>query len=65
MNYAESGDENEDEEDIAAFSPVRPSKTRGRQLKRNRTRHISNEEDDFEDFQDQGLQIDEGTEYQN
>jgi len=45
VNYAESGDEGEDEED--AFEPVRTNKSRGRALKRRRTAPSDDDGDDF------------------
>lgn len=45
VNYTESGDEDEEEDDI---EPVRSNKTRGRALKRRRVAaHKDGEDDDF------------------
>ena len=60
MSYIESGDENEDEEDAEAFVPVRSVKTKGRQLKRRKSRHVSEEEDIFKDDANKGQESDEG-----
>ena len=48
ISYAESGNEDEDEEE-EIFLPTKPSKTRGRALKRRKTTLVSEEEDNFEE----------------
>ena len=56
----ESGDDDEEDE---AFIPVRPAKAKGRQLKRRRTTHVSDEEDIFEDDLDGGVETDGGKQH--
>ena len=54
INYAESGDENDDED---IFEPEKPSNTRGRALKRRKT--VVNDEDDFSQSSEADM-VDEG-----
>ena len=57
MSYAESGDDEEDED---AFEPVRSNKTRGRALKRRRVATFVKDDDDF--VKDEaGISAEEGT----
>ena len=58
INYAESGDEDEDED---AFNPSQPSRTRGRALKRRKTTQTDDDDEfgeggkwEVEDFIDEG-----------
>ena len=53
------GDDEEDE----AFIPVRPVKAKGRQLKRRKIVHVSDEEDIFEDNDDGGMETDGGKQH--
>lgn len=55
INYAESGDENDDED---VFEPEKPSNTRGRALKRRKT--VVNDEDDFSHSSEADM-VDEGS----
>ena len=60
MNYVESNDESEDDEE-EAFVPVpRANTTRGRALKRRKTREISDEEDYSQDPEEVAEEVDEG-----
>lgn len=59
INYVESGDE--EDEDEEAFMPTRASsKSKGRQLKRRRTKEVSEEEDIFQDNENHTEDPDEG-----
>lgn len=57
VNYTESGDEEEEEDD---FEPVRTNKTRGRALKRRRVAaHKGSDDDDFVKEED-AVSVEEG-----
>lgn len=58
VNYAES--EAEDDEEVDVFKPVKPSKTRGRALKRRKTSEVSDEEDFAQDMEALDEPVDEG-----
>ncbi|MCJ1288253.1 DNA mismatch repair protein msh6 [Xylographa opegraphella] len=59
VNYVESNDENEDDEEEAFVPAPRVNKTRGRALKRRKTRDISDEEDYSQHSEAMAEEIDE------
>ena len=60
INYVESNDENEDDEEEAFVPAPRVNKTRGRALKRRKTRDISEEEDYSQSLEEVAEEVDEG-----
>ena len=61
ISYVESGDEEQDEDEEVFVPAPRSSKTRGRALKRRKTRQVSDEED-FAQNEDDSVaeEVDEG-----
>ncbi|MCJ1319232.1 DNA mismatch repair protein msh6 [Xylographa vitiligo] len=59
INYVESNDENEDDEEEAFVPAPRVNKTRGRALKRRKTRDISEEEDYSQSLEEVAEEVDE------
>ena len=60
VNYAESGDENDDEDEEVFIPTTRTSKTKPRGSKRRRTKEISDEEDYSQGADGAAEDIDEG-----
>ncbi|MCJ1394214.1 DNA mismatch repair protein msh6 [Xylographa bjoerkii] len=59
VNYVESGDENEDDEEEVFAPAPRSKKTRGRALKRRKTQDISEEEDYQQNDEEVAEELDE------
>ena len=60
VNYAESGDENDDEDEEVFIPTTRTSKTKPRVLKRRKTKEASDEEDYSQEAGEAAGDIDEG-----
>ena len=59
INYVESGDEDDDEEEETFKPPRRVTGTRGRTLKRRKTKEVSDEEDYAHNLDGAGDDIEE------